>query len=106
MRLGGRSLTDASHHPHEITTGYLRPLKLRMPLWRAIGEKTKEDEMPQIIVVADRPNERGEGPVMLSERVSAADFESKHFAAHLVERLGWAVTDAHAAEQDRPARPQ
>ncbi len=58
--------------------------------------------MPQIIVVADRPNGRGEGPVMLNERVNAADFESKHFAALLVERLGWAVTDASAAEQDRP----
>jgi len=59
--------------------------------------------MPQIIVVADRPNGRGEGPVMLNERVSAADFESEHFATALVERLGWAVTDASAVEQDRPA---
>ncbi len=56
--------------------------------------------MPQIIVVADRPNGRGEGPVMLNERVSAADFESKHFAALLVERLGWAVDDASAAEEE------
>lgn len=55
--------------------------------------------MPQIIVTADRPNERGEGPVMLNERVSAADFESEHFAARLVQRLGWAVTDADEAEQ-------
>ena len=62
--------------------------------------------MPQIIVVADRPNRRGEGPVMLNERVSAADFESKHFATALVERLGWAVTDASAVEQDRPATAQ
>jgi hypothetical protein len=55
--------------------------------------------LPQIIVTADRPNERGEGPVMLNERVSAADFESEHFAARLVERLGWAVTDADEAER-------
>jgi hypothetical protein len=63
--------------------------------------KAKEDQMPQIIVTADRADDRGEGPVMLSERVSAADFESEHFAAHLVQRLGWAVTDAHEAEQER-----
>lgn len=54
--------------------------------------------MPHIIVTADRTNDRGEGPVMLSERVNAADFESGHFAASLVERLGWAVADADEAE--------
>ncbi len=36
---------------------------------------------------------------MLNERVSAADFESEHFAARLVQRLGWAVTDADEAER-------
>jgi hypothetical protein len=55
--------------------------------------------MPHIIVTADRANDRGEGPVMLSERVSATDFESGHFAARLVERLGWAVADADEAEK-------
>ena len=54
--------------------------------------------MPQIIVTADR-SDRGEGVVMLRERVSVADFESRHFAAQLIERLGWAVGDAHEAEQ-------
>jgi hypothetical protein len=55
--------------------------------------------MPHIIVTADRMNDRGEGPVMLNERVSATDFESGHFAARLVERLGWAVADADEAEK-------
>lgn len=58
--------------------------------------------MPQIIVTADRPTSRGEGAVMLKERVNVADFESDHFAAQLVERLGWAVSDAHDVE-DEPA---
>ncbi len=35
---------------------------------------------------------------MLRERVNVADFESDHFAAQLVERLGWAVSDAHEVE--------
>jgi hypothetical protein len=35
---------------------------------------------------------------MLRERVNVADFESDHFAAQLVERLGWAVSDADDAE--------
>ena len=59
--------------------------------------------MPQIMVIADRPSDRGEGPVMLRERVNAADFESDHFATMLVERLGWAVSDALAAEHGAEA---
>jgi hypothetical protein len=54
--------------------------------------------VPQIIVTADRSTDRGEGAVMLRERINVADFESDHFAAQLVERLGWAVSDAHEAE--------
>lgn len=56
--------------------------------------------MPQIIVKADRSTDRGEGAVMLRERVNVADFESDHFATQLVERLGWAVVDAHEVEQE------
>ncbi|HWC87840.1 MAG TPA: hypothetical protein VG388_14985 [Solirubrobacteraceae bacterium] len=37
---------------------------------------------------------------MLRERVTLDDLESDHFAAQLVERLGWAVGDAHAMERD------
>lgn len=64
--------------------------------------------MPQIIVLADSDRQQGEEAVMLRERVSLADLESEHFAAQLVERLGWAVGDAHAVEQDlvaNDARP-
>jgi hypothetical protein len=56
--------------------------------------------VPQVIVTADRSNDRGEGAVMLRERVSPADFESNHFQTQLVERLGWAVSDAKEVEQD------
>jgi len=56
--------------------------------------------MPQIIVTADRSEDSGKPAVMLRERVSVADFESRHFAAALVERLGWAVEDAHEVEQN------
>jgi len=56
--------------------------------------------MPQIIVTADRTDDRGERAVMLRERVSASDFESDHFAARLVQRLGWAVSDAHEIDNE------
>jgi hypothetical protein len=55
--------------------------------------------MPHIIVTADGTEKGAEGPVMLNERINATDFESGHFAARLVERLGWAVADADEAEK-------
>jgi hypothetical protein len=50
--------------------------------------------MPQIIVTADKLADDAAPAVMFRERVSVNDFESEHFAAQLVERLGWAVGDA------------
>ena len=50
--------------------------------------------MPQIIVTADKSADDAEAAVMFRERVSVDDFESDHFAAQLMERLGWAVGDA------------
>ncbi len=57
--------------------------------------------MPQIIVAADRGAAFGEGAVTFRERVNVADFESGHFAAQLIERLGWAVEDADQVERRR-----
>jgi hypothetical protein len=59
--------------------------------------------VPHITVTANRSSDRGNGPVMLRERVSVTDFESDHFAAQLVERLGWAVSDADEVESQAPA---
>jgi hypothetical protein len=56
--------------------------------------------MPQIIVTADKATDRADTSVMLRERVNLSDFESDHFAAQLVERLGWAVSDADEVERD------
>ncbi len=54
--------------------------------------------MPQIIVIADGEHGRAEGTVTLRERINATDFESQTFGQRLIERLGWAVGDAHEAE--------
>ena len=54
--------------------------------------------MPQIIVTAKPAELHGEEAVMLSERVTVSDFESRHFADQLVERIGWAVSDADDVE--------
>jgi hypothetical protein len=58
--------------------------------------------MPQIIVTAKPADLHGEEAVMLRERVTASDFESQHFADQLVERIGWAVSDAADAERKPP----
>lgn len=60
--------------------------------------------MPQIIVTADKLDDRVDAPVMMRERVNVADFESDHFAAQLVERLGWAVSDASEVEHETANR--
>ncbi len=57
--------------------------------------------MPRIIVTTDWPAD-----IVLSERISVADLESDHFRAQLLERLSWAVGDAHAAEQARLDEPE
>jgi hypothetical protein len=72
-----------------------------MPVWDAEHDR-KETEMPQIIVTA-AGSHREDEPVLLRERVTVADFESDHFATQLVERLGWAVSDASEVEHD-PAK--
>ncbi|MGB9184289.1 MAG: hypothetical protein WCB67_09490 [Solirubrobacteraceae bacterium] len=55
--------------------------------------------MPQIIVTAHgQPQSHGR-EVTFTERVTARDFESKHFQAQLIERIGWAVDDAQVLEQ-------
>jgi hypothetical protein len=59
--------------------------------------------MPQIIVTAGSEDGLREGTVMLRERVNTTDFESERFAVNLLERLGWAVEDATAAEHRRLA---
>jgi hypothetical protein len=60
----------------------------------------EEIAVPQIIVLADSARQERDKAVMLRERVTLDDLESDHFAAQLVERLGWAVGDAHAMERD------
>ena len=60
--------------------------------------------MPQIIVTADQVGDRQEPPVMFRERVNLSDFESEHFAAQLVERLGWAVSDADKIDRESAKR--
>ena len=54
--------------------------------------------MARIIVTTD-PTERPDAPVLLDEFVCADHLSDHHSAAQLMERLGWAVTDAENTQQ-------
>lgn len=51
------------------------------------------------IIVATEEQAADRNTALLRERVSLDDFESDHYCAQLVERLGWAVLDADESEQ-------
>jgi hypothetical protein len=60
----------------------------------------KGDLMPRIIVTTD-PSDRADGPTLLvlDERVYPVHLASDHSAAQLIERLGWAISDAENTER-------
>lgn len=58
--------------------------------------------MPEIIVSA---GPQPDAPVLLRERVDEGSLESEHYSAQLIERIGWAVVDASATEDERPDGP-
>ena len=54
--------------------------------------------MPHIIVMAEGEAHQ-DGAMLLRERISIDDLASGHFGAQLLERLQWAVGDAHELER-------
>ena len=53
--------------------------------------------MPRILVTTE-PGEDPDAVVMLSERIATSDIASEHFAAHLIQRIAWALADAESKE--------
>jgi len=53
--------------------------------------------MARIIVTTERASRR-HSPTLLDERVCSAHLSDDHSAAQLIERLGWAISDAEEAE--------
>ncbi len=54
--------------------------------------------MARIIVTTDQ-SEQTNAPVLLDERVCSDHLSDDHSASQLMERLGWAVTDAEDTER-------
>ncbi|HSJ17898.1 MAG TPA: hypothetical protein VK920_07380 [Solirubrobacterales bacterium] len=59
--------------------------------------------MPRIIVMS-RSSARADA-ITLDERISTTDLGSGHYSAQLIERVGWAVHDAHDAEREEAGGP-
>jgi hypothetical protein len=53
--------------------------------------------VPTIIVMSDESTEQ-DSAVTLAENVQPEHLADNHHAAQLIERVGWAVTDAKEAE--------
>jgi hypothetical protein len=53
--------------------------------------------MPRIIIQVSRPPSE-HGRVTFSERVTADNLRSEHYAEQLLERLTWAIADAEEIE--------
>ncbi len=54
--------------------------------------------MPRIRITTERTGTAGRA-VTLDERIATSDLTSDHFASALIERIGWALSDADDAEQ-------
>jgi hypothetical protein len=59
--------------------------------------------MPRVLVTTD-PSERAGIAVLLDEQVRAVHLSDDHSATQLIERLGWAIGDAEAAEHAQAPR--
>ena len=59
--------------------------------------------MPEITVSVESDSDDQGAPVLLRERVSESSLASDHYAAQLMERIGWAVVDASETEEDEGA---
>ena len=57
--------------------------------------------MPKIIVMSNE-SANEDSVVVLSENIQPEHLASNHHAAQLIERVGWAVTDAKEAEDIGP----
>ena len=60
--------------------------------------------MPTIIVMSTESANQ-DSAVLLSENVQPDHLASNHHAAQLIERVGWAVTDAKEAEAEEHPAP-
>jgi hypothetical protein len=63
-------------------------------------EASRKDELvPRIIVTSETREQRLPAPVLLDEHVDFVNLCEDHGAEELIERLGWALSDAEDVER-------
>lgn len=62
-------------------------------------DQKKGDFMARIIVTTD-PTTDHAAPVLLDESVYSIHLDNDHNAAQLIERLGWAISDAENTQRN------
>jgi hypothetical protein len=63
------------------------------------GASRKEQLVPRIIVTSETGEQRLPAPVLLDERVDFVNLCEDHGAEELIERLGWALSEADDVER-------
>jgi hypothetical protein len=58
--------------------------------------------MARIIVTSDSTTQHA-APVLLDESVCSIHLDNDHNAEQLIERIGWAITDAENVQRAQPA---
>ena len=69
-----------------------------------LAQINQGDFMARIIVTTDPPADRRPAAVLLDERAYPVHLDDQHAAAQLIERIGWAITDAENTERTAPTR--
>ena len=77
------------------------PFRARSTILILVPNEWQEEVMARIRITAEPLGTSGVS-IVLDERVNRNNFDSDHFAAALVERIGWALADAEDLERDRP----
>jgi hypothetical protein len=81
-------------------------------LYRVLREAWKDQTSPKInkgdfmarIIVTTDPTTEDAAPVLLDERVYSIHLDNDHDAAQLIERVGWAITDAESIQRTEQVR--
>jgi hypothetical protein len=60
--------------------------------------------MARVIVTTDPTPNHDAAPVLMDERVYSMHLNDGHSAAQLVERLGWAISDAEDTQRREQAQ--
>jgi hypothetical protein len=88
-------MSPAQSHPLTLYRG--NPLSGVRPI---IDDCYGRITMPRIVVTTEPRGSGPEAAVLLDERIVTTDLASGHFAAQLIERIGWALLDADGNEPE------